>query len=134
MAHFDPQVLRKLIDKDPVRLDDSVVEIEGREVELDWLTFWSDTFCHTDMLHYQSGDTKMMFTTNPETVTYEIRLKAETVPDMLETYWDSGERFGIYMENSYFDLDVNTAWVADMDDNVVTIVAKVLRKGLAHVS
>lgn len=122
--------------KDPVTLNESVVEIDGQPVEFDSLHFWADTFRHADLLRYQSGDdVQMMFTDNPETTTYELTVEATDLPDFLTDYWQTGERFSVNVENEYFDLNVGDAWVADHDDDTetITIVAKVLRQGFAHV-
>lgn len=121
-----------MLAKEPVMLDASVVEIDGRSPDYDALTFWSDTFRHTDMLQHQSGDVQMMFTDNPETRTYEITLETDEVPEYLTQHWQTGERFPVHIETEDFDLTVDTAHVARLEDGLVTIVARVLRRGLAH--
>lgn len=121
-----------MLNKDPVTLNDSVVEIDGHELDFTRLRFWSDTFKQADLLRYQDGDVQMMFD-NPETTTYELTLTTEQVPDYITQYSKSGERFPIHIENEYFDLTVDNARIERLDDGTFTIVARVLRRGLAHV-
>lgn len=124
-----------MIRKDPVTLNESEVEVEGEPLNFETLKFWSDTFRQTDLLQYQDeSDVQMMFT-NPETTTYELKLTTDDVPEYLNRLWETGERFSIRVESQYFDLDVDTARVAKLDDEegIVTIVARVFRRGLAHV-
>lgn len=117
--------------KQPVVLNESTVEIEGNTIDYDNLSFWADSFRRTDLLRYQDGDVKMMYTETPETTTYELIVTTEAVPDLLTTLWKTGERFSISVENSFFDLAVDNAWIANLADGVVTIIADVTRQGLA---
>lgn len=114
--------------KEPVTLNDSVVEIAGQELsDYDAFRFWSDTFRHMDILQYQSNeDVQYMITNVPETTTYEIEIVADKLPSVIKKAWETGKRFAIHVENEYFDLDVETARVADYSDGSATIVAEVL--------
>lgn len=112
--------------------DDSVVEINGDELDHDWLTFWSDTFRHTDLLQHQDGDVKMMFTNTDETTTFELTLALSEVPDHLRRLSRTGDRFTIAVETDHFNLHVDSARIERLDDGLVTIVARTLRRSFAH--
>jgi hypothetical protein len=113
--------------KKPVTLNDSDVEIAGTELsDFDTFRFWSDTFRHMDLLRYQQNESvQYMITEVPETTTYEIEIVAENLPAVIEQAWETGKRFAIHVENEYFDLDVNTARVADYSEGSATIVAEI---------
>lgn len=123
----------QMLTKDPVMLNDSLVEVEGENLDYDTLTFWSDTFRHTDFLRYQDGDVQMMPTNTPETTTFELTLTVEDVPEYLDQFWKTGERFSIYVENEYFDLSVDNARIEGLDDGTITIVANVLWRAMSRV-
>lgn len=122
-----------MLNKEPVMLNKSDIEVEGNELEFDTMTFWADTFRHADLLQYQDDDVQMMITNNPETTTFELTLDVSEVPEYLSEFWKTGERFSISVDNEYFDLAVDNARVERLKDKSVTIVAQVLRKGFAHV-
>lgn len=121
--------------KQPVTLNSSDVLIDGEEVsDYESFQFWADTFRHMDILQYQKDqDVKNMITNVPEKTTYEIEITAESLPPVVEAAWETGKRFAIHVENEYFNLDIDTARVADYTGNTVTIVAEALWRPLSVV-
>lgn len=118
--------------KEPVTLNDSEVEIAGKELSFDSFRFWSDTFRHEDMLRYQDeSGVQYMITEVPETTTFEIQIAGINMPSLIEKLWKTGKRFAMRVENSYFNLDVDTARVEQYEDGSATIVADVSFEPLA---
>jgi len=122
-----------MLHKDPVALNDSLIEVDGEKLEYESLSFWSDTFRNADLLQYQESDVRLMPTNTPETTTFEITVTVADVPEYLETFWETGERFSIYVENEYFDLSVDNARIEGLDDGTVTIVANVRWRAMSSV-
>jgi hypothetical protein len=115
----------QVMKREPVTLNDSYVEVAGYELEFDQFRFWSDTFRHMDMLRYQKGEeVQYMLNNTPETRTFEIEITGFDIPDILEGLWQSGKRFAINVENKYFGFEVETARVANYEDDTATIVAE----------
>lgn len=119
--------------KDPVPLTDSVVEVEGTELNCDYCEFWADTFRNEDLLRYQDGDVQMMIM-NDETTTYELTLEASDFPNVVEKSWLSGDRFAIRVESTYFDLVLENARTVNFEDGLATIVAEIEWRALSDVT
>lgn len=122
-----------MLTKDPVMLNESLIEVEGETLDYNKMTFWSDTFLHADLLRYQDGEVQMMPKNTEQTTTFELNIKTDDVPEYLRKCWQTGERFSIYIENQYFDLDVDNARIEGLEDGTITIVANVLWRAMAHV-
>jgi len=124
----------KMQQKDPVLLTDSVVEVEGTELDCDACEFWADTFRNEDLLRYQEGDVQMMITHPDETTTYELTLKASDFPNVIEDSWLTGDRFSIRVESSYFDLALQNAHTVNLEDGLATIVAEIEWRAMSDVT
>lgn len=124
----------KMQRKDPVLLTDSVVEVEGTELDCDACEFWADTFRNEDLLRYQDGDVQMMITNTDETTTYELTLEASDFPKVIEQSWLTGDRFSIRVESKYFDLVLENAHTVDFQDGLATIVAQIEWRAMSDVT
>lgn len=124
----------KMQQKDPVSLTDSVVEVEGTELDCDSCEFWADTFRNEDLLRYQDGDVQMMITHPDETTTYELTLEAADFPQVIEQSWLTGDRFNIRVESKYFDLVLQNAHTVKFEDGLATIVAQIEWRALSDVT
>jgi hypothetical protein len=120
--------------KDPVSLTDSVIEVEGTELDCDSCEFWADTFRDEDLLQYQDGDVQMMITYPDQTTTYELTLEATEFPNIVEQSWLTGDRFSIRVESKYFDLVLDNAHTVDFQDGLATIVAKIEWRAMSDVT